>query len=221
MRRRPPGSLLIAEEVLTPATKIDLTRKFKDLYTARGEPAVVDVPELSFLMVDGHGDPNVVPDYAEAVEALYSVSYTLKFALKRGPQALDYRVMPLEGLWWTSDMANFTTDDKSAWDWTMMIMQPDEVDRALFDRARTRAMAKKDLPAAPRLRLERCREGPAAQVLHLGPYTTEGPTIARLHEFITATGYVLAGKHHEIYLSDPRRAAPEKLKTIIRQPIER
>jgi hypothetical protein len=203
------------------ATKIDLVREFKELYAPGREPATVEVPGFSFLMVDGHGDPNVAPGYGHAVEALYSVSYTLKFALRRGPQGLDYRVMPLEGLWWAPDMSAFTIEDKSAWDWTMMIRQPEQVDEDLFEQALAKATRKKELPAANLLRLERFAEGLAAQVMHTGPYASEGPTIRRLHAFIADQGYERAGKHHEIYLSDPRRAAPEKMKTVLRQPMAR
>ena len=199
-----------------PATKIDLTTDFK---AARRAPDLVDVPEFSFLMIDGHGDPNVSAQYVQAIEALYSVAYTLKFALKRGPLQLDYRVMPLEGLWWVPDMRQFSTERKSDWDWTMMIRQPDEVDEDLLEEAVRKASAKKDLPAVPLLRLERFVEGVAAQVMHVGPYAAEGPTIQRLHAFIAERGYARAGKHHEIYLGDPRRSAPERLKTIIRQPV--
>jgi hypothetical protein len=202
-----------------PATKVDFKHTFKELYAPGREPAIVEVPEFSFLMIDGHGDPNVAPEFGQAIEALYSVSYTLKFALKRGREQLDYKVMPLEGLWWTADMATFSTERKSEWEWTLMIMQPDEVDERLFEEALSQATAKKDLPAAPRLRLERFEEGMAAQVMHVGPYDLEGPTIAQLHAFIAEHGCEPAGKHHEIYLSDPRRAAPEKLKTVLRQPI--
>ncbi len=201
------------------ATKIDLVREFKEPYAPGREPATVEVPVFSFLMVDGHGDPNVAPGYGHAVEALYSVSYTLKFALKRGPEGLDYRVMPLEGLWWVPDMSAFTIEDKSAWDWTMMIRQPEQVDEDLFEQALAKATRKKELPAANLLRLERFAEGLAAQVMHIGPYSAEGPTIQRLHAFIADQGYERAGKHHEIYLSDPRRAAPGKMKTVLRQPM--
>jgi len=201
------------------ATKIDLVREFKEPYAPGREPATVEVPVFSFLMVDGHGDPNVAPGYGHAVEALYSVSYTLKFALKRGPEELDYRVMPLEGLWWVPDMSAFTIEDKSAWDWTMMIRQPEQVDEDLFEQALAKATRKKELPAANLLRLERFAEGLAAQVMHIGPYSAEGPTIQRLHAFIADQGYERAGKHHEIYLSDPRRAAPGKMKTVLRQPM--
>jgi hypothetical protein len=201
------------------ATKLNLTAQFPGLYSAGREPALLEVPESSFLMVDGHGDPNVSPAYAEAVEALYAVSYTLKFALKQGPRRLDSQVMPLEGLWWVPDMSQFSTTPQADWDWTLMIRQRDEVDQDLFAASVQQVTGKKTLPAAPRLRLERFREGLAAQVLHIGPYAAEGPTIQRLHAFIRGHGYGLTGKHHEIYLGDPRRAAPEKLRTILRQPV--
>lgn len=201
------------------ATKIDMTREHRELYAPGRAPVMVEVPEFSFAMIDGHGDPNVSADYREAIEALYTVSYTLKFALKRGPQQLDYRVMPLEGLWWTPDMADFSTERKGDWDWTMMIRQPEEVTQEDFEQAVATAAGKKDLPAAPALRLERFAEGPAAQLLYVGPYADEGPAIERLHAFIAEQGRRRAGKHHEIYLGDPRRAAPEKLKTIVRQPV--
>ncbi len=201
------------------ATKFDLTKESRAFYTAGRDPALVEVPEFSFLMVDGRGDPNVSADYGNAVEALYSLSYMLKFALKRGPQQRDYRVLPLEGLWWVPDMSQFSVERKVDWDWTMMIRQPDEVDSDAFEFARAEATRKKELPAANLLRLERFREGLAAQLMHIGPYAAEGPTIERLHAFIAERGYELAGKHHEIYLGDPRRAAPEKLKTVLRQPV--
>jgi hypothetical protein len=156
-------------------------------------------------MVDGHGDPNVSVGYGQAVEALYSVSYTLKFALKRGFQQLDYRVMPLEGLWWMPDMSQFSIERKADWDWTMMIRQPDEVDEDLFEQSLAEATRKKDLPAARLMRLESFSEGLAAQVLHIGSYAAEGPTIERLEAFIVEQGHERVGKHHEIYLG---RSAP-------------
>lgn len=202
-----------------PATKVDLLRESRALYAPGHAPGIVEVPELLFLMVDGHGDPNVSPGYREAVQALYSVSYTLKFVIKRGPRQLDYRVLPLEGLWWVADMSRFSISRKDDWDWTAMIRQPKEVDQALLEEALRTVTARRELPAAGRVRLERFAEGLAAQMLHVGPYETEGPTIERLHAFIADQGYARSGKHHEIYLSDPRRAAPEKLKTVVRQPI--
>jgi hypothetical protein len=199
------------------AAKIDPKRELKQLYSARQTPELVDVPALGFLMIDGHGDPNRSPRYQAAVEALYAVSYALKFAIKRagGP---DYSVAPLEGLWWTEDMASFSVEDKSDWDWTMMIMQPAEATPELVEQT-VREVAQKKQPTAAELRLQRYAEGASAQVLHLGPYAEEGPTIARLHAFIQERGYEKRGKHHEIYLGDPRRTAPERRKTIIRQPV--
>ncbi len=202
-----------------PTTKVDFKREYKELYTAPREPVLVDVPELAFLMIDGHGDPNTAAEYSQAIEALFTVAYTLKFAIKRAGDGFDYGVMPLEGLWWASDMSSFATVEKSDWEWTAMIMQPDEVTDELVQRALGEAVAKRPLPAAAKLRLERFHEGPSAQVMHVGPYAAEGPTIERLHAFIAERGLALRGKHHEIYLGDPRRSAPEKLKTVIRQPV--
>jgi len=199
--------------------KIDLKLDMKHLYQASAKAVVqVDVPALNFLMIDGIGDPNTSPAYAQAVEALFSVSYAAKFLVKKGPQALDYAVMPLEGLWWADDMTVFASADKSKWQWTMMILQPNFVSGDTIDRALAETRKKKSLPAIDRLRLEEFNEGPCAQLLHVGPFSDEGPSIARLHDFIDARSS-RTGKHHEIYLSDIRKAAPEKWKTIIRQPM--
>jgi hypothetical protein len=200
-------------------TKLDFKKDFKQLYNPSAkEIALVEVPRLNFLMIDGTGNPNTAPAYTQAVEALYSLSYALKFMLKKAPESLDYTVAPLEGLWWTDNMADFSVDNKDIWKWTMMIMQPESVTPQLFEQALEQTARKKDLPALNKVRLESFEEGLAAQIMHLGPYADEGPTIARLHAFIQENGYQLSGKHHEIYLSDPRRSAPEKMRTIIRQP---
>jgi hypothetical protein len=198
--------------------RIDHRKQLKALYRASGTPAIVDVPAMNFLMIDGEGDPNTSPDYAAAIAALYSVSFTLKFTFKRGPQRIDYSVMPLEGLWWANDHRSFLTGDKSKWHWTMMIMQPDFISQADVDDAVTAATRKHANPALARLRLEAFTEGRAAQLVYVGPYADEGPTIQQLHSFIVEQGGKLSGKHHEIYLSDPRRVTADKLKTIIRQP---
>ena len=200
-------------------TTVDLRRELAELYTAPDTPTLVDVPELGYLMIDGHGNPNTAPEYAEAVQALYSVAYTIRFALKRRDGPVDAPVMPLQGLWWVPDMSTFTIEDKSAWQWTMLILQSSHVTPELTAEARETAARKKGLPAIDRVRLERYTEGRAAQVLHRGPYSAEGPTIEALHRFISERGLALRGKHHEIYLGDPRRSAPEKLRTIIRQPV--
>ena len=199
-------------------TKVDYTRELQELYSARTEPAMVQVPELAFLMIDGHGDPDTTAAFGESVEALYAIAYTAKFAIKHGGGE-DYGVMPLEGLWWTRGPGvGFAVDDRSAWQWTLMVMQPECVTPEVLEDARARAAAKKHLDAIAGVRLERFAEGSAAQVLHVGPFAAEGPTIQRLHAFIAQQGYALSGRHHEIYLGDPRRAAPDKLKTILRQP---
>ena len=200
-------------------SKLDLKRELKHLYQASAKEVVeVDVPAMRFLMIDGEGDPNTSPSYVAAVEALFSVSYTAKFMVKKGVQQLDYAVMPLEGLWWSDDLSSFITRDKSQWKWTMMINQPDLADDAVIEGAIDQVKRKKGLPALDLLRLERFAEGRCAQVLHVGPFDQEGPTIQRVHDFIGERS-ALAGKHHEIYLSDVRRADPAKWKTIIRQPM--
>jgi hypothetical protein len=200
--------------------KIDLKKELKHLYQASAKNAVqIEVPACKFLMIDGEGDPNTAPEYAQAVEALFSVSYTAKFMLKKGAQATDYAVMPLEGLWWADDMSAFITDDKSQWKWTMMIMQPAFVADEIIAAAITEVRKKKHPAAIDKLRLEEFTEGPCAQILHIGPFSEEGPTIVRLHEFVDKHA-ARTGKHHEIYLSDIRRADPQKWKTIIRQPLK-
>lgn len=200
-------------------SKIDLRIDLKHLYKPSAKSIVsVDVPTMRFLMIDGHGNPNTSNDYAQAVEALFSVSYTAKFMVKRGATAVDYSVMPLEGLWWSDDWSSFTSGDRSKWKWTMMIMQPDFASDNVILQAIEQVQAKKALPAINLLRLESFTEGLSAQTLHIGPFTDEGPTIERLHRFIEATAK-LRGKHHEIYLSDIRRATPSKWKTVIRQPM--
>jgi hypothetical protein len=202
---------------MTTMTKTDPVAR---LYRATTVPELVRVPELSFLYLDGHGDPNESAAYAAAIQALYAVSFTAKFAIKKAGGE-DFRVSALEGLWWAEDLRSFGSGDKSAWDWRMMIRQPDSVTDELVDRLRVEVAGKKALDIALEVRLTRFEEGPAGQVLHVGPYATEGPTIARLHEFLHEQGLEFDGhlhKHHEIYLGDPRRAAPEKLRTIIRQP---
>jgi hypothetical protein len=171
-------------------------------------------------MIDGEGDPNTSPAFTHAVEALYSLSYTLKFSLKKSPQPVDYGVMPLEGLWWADDPGEFHRKDKSTWKWTAMILQPDFIGQTQVNNAFNVVRKKKKLVALDRVRLETLAEGTAAQILYVGPFSDEAPTIQRIHDFIHAAGKELCGKHHEIYLSDPRRTAPEKLKTIIRQPMK-
>jgi hypothetical protein len=199
--------------------KIDWKKTYKELYRASAKDVVeVNVPAFRFLMVDGTGYPGTSREYTEAVEALFAVSYTAKFMVKKGPHPVDYAVMPLEGLWWADDMATFARGDKKGWKWTVMILQPDVVPDEIVHAAIAEVQRKKALPGLSRLRLETFSEGKCAQVLHVGPFSDEGPTIERLHAFIDATSKK-RGKHHEIYLSDIRRADPSKWKTIVRQPM--
>ena len=200
--------------------KRDLKRELGSLYAP--SPRVVqrvDVPTLRFLKIDGQGDPNTSQAYAEAVEALFTLSYALKFRANKSPLEINYGVMPLEGLWWADDMSSFTTGDRSDWQWTMMIMQPDFIDGDFIEETRVAVLAKKSLPGLQRIRLESFTEGPAAQTMHVGPFSTEGPTIERVHRFIEESGREPSGKHHEIYLSDIRKADAAKWKTVIRQPM--
>ena len=202
---------------------VDLVRQFKPLYAPSAKhPVIVEVPELAFLMVDGRGDPNTSEQYQDALQALYGVAYTLKFALKKADPERDFKVAPLEGLWWTDGeppSPEAVQADRDAWNWTMMIAVPDDVTAAEVAAADA-AARRRPLPAAALVRLERFAEGQAAQVMHIGPYAEEAPTIARLHEFVAAQGYELRGRHHEIYLGDPRRTAPERLKTVLRHPVK-
>ena len=199
--------------------KMDLYKEFKHLYQPSAkEVAMVNVPPLNFLMVDGMGDPNHSRAYMDAIETLYSVSYTLKFMIKKGSEAIDYRVMPLEGLWWADDMTKFM-ENRDAWKWTMMIMQPDFITVEMVDVAIGEVRKKKNPPAIGKIRFENYHERWSAQIMHIGPFSEEGPTIEKVHQFIANRGR-LTGKHHEIYLSDIRRVDPARWKTVIRQPME-
>jgi len=201
--------------------KIDFKKEFKHLYGSSAKKVeVVEVPRMKFLMIDGEGDPNTAESYSNAIEALYSLSYALKFMVKKGEWGVDYGVMPLEGLWWADDMSAFTEGNKDTWKWTMMIMQPEFITPNMVESARQEVGCKKNPVALSLVRLEAFTEGKAAQIMHIGPFSEEEPTIEKVHAFIKNTGSRRRGKHHEIYLSDIRRAAPEKWKTIIRQPLE-
>ncbi len=200
--------------------KVDF-KKSLDAYQARHQEfRIVEVPSLQYLMVDGHGDPNTAPEYATALGALYPIAYTIKFVSKR-ELGRDYVVPPLEALWWAADMRVFTTArDKSQWDWTLMIMVPDWITVDIFDEAIATVAAKnRPLDLAP-VRFERLNEGRCVQTLHVGSYDDETAVLAELHEeFIPKAELRMTGRHHEIYLSDPRRVEPARLRTILRQPV--
>ncbi len=202
--------------------KTDFKKTMKPLWQPSAKDfAIVEVPVMQFAMIDGKGDPNTAAEYRTAVEWLYGIAYTLKFMSKLD-LSHDYTVPPLEGLWWAEDMAKFSADDKGNWLWTAMIMQPDWITTAMFDAAVEKVKAKREEQPPTSLRLEPYNEGLSVQIMHVGPYSAEAPTIAKLHgEFLPENGLSENGHHHEIYLSDPRRSAPEKLKTVIRQPVKR
>ncbi len=200
--------------------KIDYKKELKHLYRPSSKVVeTVDVPEMSFLMIDGEGDPGASQAFQDAVGTLYPISYTLKFMVKRGDVGGDYGVLPLEALWWADDMSAFVEGKRDEWKWTVMIMQPDLITEEMVGEAIQEVKRKKNPVALPLVRFESFAEGRAAQMMHIGPFSEEGPTIKRVHSFIEESGYVLSGKHHEIYLSDIRRGAPEKWKTVIRQPM--
>ena len=173
--------------------KLDLKKQWKHLYQRKaGTIVAVDVPPLTYLMVDGEGDPNTSQAFQEAIEALYSLSYTLKFTLKKSPRAIDYGVMPLEGLWWADDPRVFHQADKSTWKWTAMILQPEFIAQAEVDAALTKCARRRTPPRSTGCASRRLTEGPSAQVLYMGPFSDEGPTIQRMHDFIHAAGKATA-----------------------------
>jgi hypothetical protein len=200
--------------------KVDLQKTYKHLYnpTEKGFH-FVDVPDMNYIMLDGTGNPNTSEHYQQVVKALYSMSYGIKFALKA--QGFDYSVPPLEGLWWMVNMSEFTLENINSWEWTMMIMQPEWVTDAVVESVREVKFRKKKLPLLKNVRFDIYKEGLSVQILYTGAFKNEAPTIAEMHNFIDTNGYQTYGKHHEIYLSDPRKTSEEKLRTILRQPVRK
>ncbi len=201
--------------------KYDFKKEKKNLYYPSDKKvSVVDVPRMNFLMIDGKGDPNTSQEYQDAMEALFPISYNVKFISKKENNQ-DYVVMPLEGLWWVDNMDEFTIEDKESWNWTVMIMQPELVSEEMVKKAMEDVESKKNPVSLSKVRFKKFSERLSAQIMHIGPYgAAEVPTVEKLHEFIEKSGYKIRDKHHEIYLSDVRRTKPERLKTVIRQPIE-
>ncbi|WP_134324883.1 GyrI-like domain-containing protein [Cumulibacter soli] len=202
------------------AEKIDFKKSLASYHGRRGQFAIVDVPDLRYLMIDGHGDPNTSQSFTGALETLYPIAYKLKFASKT-ELGRDYVVPPLEGLWTAPDLAAYTTDrDKSRWDWTAMIMVPEWITADMYDSVLAQVAGKTPPPRINDLRLETLSEGRCAQTLHVGAFDDEGPVLDEMHNrFIPDAGYRLAGTHHEVYFSDFRRVAPERMRTLLRQPV--
>jgi hypothetical protein len=201
-------------------TAFDRREELGSLYRPRTtNPTIVEVPSIRFLMIDGSGAPSAAPTYMDAIATLYPIVYTLKFTAKT--KGDDFRVMPLETLWWSEGCSVLDVDDPEGWRWTAMIAVPDPVTRRQVDAAIRDAGRRRTLPLADEVRLQAFHEGRAAQVLHVGPYGDEGPTIASMERFIEEQGFEPSGKHHEIYLSDPNRTASDRLRTIVRIPVRR
>lgn len=204
--------------------KVDFKKELKEFYQPNAKvPVIVDVPEMLFIMIDGIGSPGESKEYSDAISALYPIAYQIKFKSKQ--KGKDYVVPPLEGLWWADNMKDFAEGNRQNWKWTMMIMQPKWITLDLFENAKKSARSKKPELSGPisKVRFKKLHEGRSAQIMHIGPYSQEHPTIKKLHDFINEQGGIFDGnkqKHHEIYLSDPRRANPKTMKTVIRQPFK-
>ena len=206
--------------------QLDLRKQLKHLYAPSAKNAeLVDVPELKFVMIDGRiepgEEPGTSPAFEEAMAAMYGASYALKFISKlRKEDPIEYPVMPLEGLWWVED-GRFDIKVKDNWFYTLMILQPDHITPAMFGEALDQVTKKHPNPALSRLRLASFCEGLCVQIMHFGPYAAEPATVERMNAWAAENGYRMTGKHHEIYMGDPRRAQPEKLKTVLRHGVER
>jgi len=207
-------------------TKIDLKKELKYLYAPSAKKVeIVNVPEFNFVMIDGQIEPGETPEHSpafrEAMMAVYGLSFTLKFISKlRKQNPIDYSVMAVEGLWWV-DSGEFDFRSMETWNWTLLMMQPKHITEDMYQEALRQLKQKKDNPALSRLRLETFNEGLCIQIMHIGPYAEEPKTLDRMKAFTDESGYIYCGKHHEIYLGDPRRAKPERLQTILRRPIEK
>ncbi len=201
--------------------KTDYKKKLKHIYKPSTKKVdIVELPQVNFLMVDGEGDPITSQSFSDAIEARFPLAYTLKFMVKKGDMGIDYGVLPLEALWWADNMSAFAMGNKDTCKWTIMIMQPPFISKEMVEIATKEVEKKKEPISLPLVRFESFKEGKAAQTMHIGPFSEEGPTIEKVHLFIEENGSRRVGKHHEIYLSDIRRAAPEKWKTVTRQPMK-
>ena len=202
------------------AQTVDFKKKYKKLYSPAKKPVIVEVPAFNYLKMDGEGNPNNSSHFQETVRLLYVFSYSLRFMVKKSSD-LAYTVMPLEGLWWADDMNVFTGRNKDQWNWSLMILQPEFITVEMVEAARDQVLHKKELEQVHQVRFEEYAAGTCVTMLHIGPYDTEGPNIAKMHRYAKDQGYALDGLHQEIYLSDVRKTAPEKLKTVLRQPIRK
>jgi hypothetical protein len=202
--------------------KIDFKKEWKEFYNPSYKfPSLITIPKRNYIMVDGNGNPNTSGRFQECVEALFSVSYNLKFMVKKGGLGIDYGVMPLEGLWWCDDMKDFSVDNKDIWKWTMMIVQPDIITKPMVEEAIQIVKKKKDIKIIDELSFNHFSEGESVQMMHIGPFSTEKVTLDKMEVLVQSENLIKFGKHHEIYLNDFRKISPEKMKTILRQPVKR
>lgn len=202
----------------------DVKKEYRYLFSPPAkEPEIIEVPAFKYIMLDGQGYPGTELSFQEKVQALYALAYTIKFSLKQAPKdSLNFTVPPLSGLYCADDCRSFRDESrKNEWKWTVMILMPDRITNETFEQTRNEVIKKKKLPHLQDVVFQVYKEGLCAQVMHIGPYSEEAPTIDKLHAFFQEKGYTFNGRHHEIYLSDPRRCEPQKMKTIIRQPIVR
>jgi len=209
----------LAPNKLVMTEKVDFKKLFKKYYSPSIEPELIDLPTIQVLSLEGQGAP-ASENFQRAIQAMYGCFFTIKFGRKKAGLGPDYSGAPLEGLWWMKDQTKFDQARPADWLWKLLLWQPDFISQQDLDRARAELKKKKDNPDLGRVKLEKISEGAVVQIMHIGPYSAEAPTIKKLHEFAKNKGFELTGKHHEIYLGDPRRAKPEKLKTIIRQPVK-
>jgi len=205
----------------------DYKKEYKDLYMPKDKPVLIEVPPMNFLMADGSGDPNNNPEFQHATELLYGLSYAVKMSRNKGKQPegyFEYVVPPLEGLWWI-DEGSFSLEKRDNWKWTLMIRQPEFVNEELVQWAVSELMRKKPDLEVKKARFETFEEGLCVQIMHIGPYSTEPETMKKVEAFLLEQGLkdrlASGGKHHEIYLSDPRKSKPESMKTVLRHPVER
>jgi hypothetical protein len=205
------------------AQKLDFKKEYKSLFSPSAkEPEIIEVPAFKYIMIDGQGDPNTSEKFSDKIQVLYGLSYTIKFMLKLDEKdPFDFTVPPLSGLWCADDMTAYSEGRKHEWKWTLMILMPDRVTLEVFEEGKRKLRKKKNPNFLDQTRLEIYEEGLSAQIMHIGPYAEEAPTIAKLHDFFQDKGYTFSGRHHEIYLSDPRRCQPEKMRTILRQSIKK
>ncbi|MBM3507877.1 MAG: hypothetical protein FJX64_09230 [Alphaproteobacteria bacterium] len=209
----------VAAKTRAPAKTIDLRKERKALYTARpGKPAIVDAGTTAVLALDGEGHPRIAkPRFEDAVAALFSIAYGIKVERRKAGRGPDFLVPNLEAVWWVDgDQPMSASTDPADWRWTVMVAMPDFLKASDLKVATKKAAASADAPLTQKVALRRFKEGKSVQLLHVGPYDKESETIAQMHAFAAANGLKVRGKHHEIYLSDPQRTAPEKLKTILR-----